>query len=45
MATYRTILVGTDGSTSSFGAVSSAASLAAATGADPTTREVRFSLA
>ncbi|MEV4381533.1 universal stress protein [Streptosporangium sp. NPDC049644] len=34
MATYRTILVGTDGSTSSLGAVSSAASLAAATGAD-----------
>ncbi|WP_030904622.1 universal stress protein [Streptosporangium amethystogenes] len=33
MATYRTILVGTDGSTSSLRAVSSAASLAAATGA------------
>ncbi|GAA2903488.1 universal stress protein [Streptosporangium fragile] len=33
MATYRTILVGTDGSTSSFGAVTRAASLAAATGA------------
>ncbi|MEU4833400.1 universal stress protein [Streptosporangium sp. NPDC023615] len=33
MTTYGTILVGTDGSPSSFGAVSSAASLAAATGA------------
>lgn len=34
MATYRTILVGTDGSVSSLRAVSSAASLAAAVGAD-----------
>ncbi|MEV4183923.1 universal stress protein, partial [Streptosporangium canum] len=33
MASYRTIVVGTDGSPSSFRAVTSAASLAAATGA------------
>ncbi|GAA3447282.1 universal stress protein [Planomonospora venezuelensis] len=33
MATYQTILVGTDGSASSFRAVAAAASLAAATGA------------